>query len=186
MPSPARLAVAVAVPVILVIAAATTVIAWGVHKKERLPINLPGVTATWSTGITSDTLHAGQGPAFPDKLDGWQQQRDWTEITRAFTGQWTSVCGSNTCNDPYPATMNGCANQRFLIRWRSLNDPVLFAYGEVTGDIGTIAEKQLTEPATQGWAELTGCSWPLWQYTDGHPSTLGDITVAVQQWTPTP
>lgn len=186
MRSPVRLTFAIGIPVVLVMATAVAVLVWHLESDGSLPIKLPGDTPTWTTGGTADSIHGGQGPEFPDDLDGWQQQNEWTETTRAFGGQWTSVCGSAACADPYPATMNGCASQRFLVRWRSLNGVVLFAYGEVTGDVGTVVEKQLAKPAQQGWAELTGCSWPLWQYPPGHPSTLGDIAVSVQRWTPRP
>ncbi|WP_157411647.1 hypothetical protein [Actinoplanes rectilineatus] len=141
---------------------------------------------TWSDSGTTNLILSGQGPAFPQTLVGWELQHEWTETTRAFTGQWSSVCGSDACTNPYPATMNGCSNQRFLVRWRSLNDPVLFAYGEVTGSVDTVVEDRLNEAAQKGWAELAGCSWPLWQYPPGHPSTLGDVVVGVQHWAPIP
>jgi hypothetical protein len=154
----------------------------GKHHGAEHP---PGTSSEWTSGPATTAIHAGEGPAFPDDLKGWQRQREWTETTRAFTDQWASVCGSDTCTNPYPATMNGCAQQKFLVRWRSLDDPVLFGYGEVTGDVGTVVEDHLSAAAAQGWAELSGCSWPLWQYSAGKPSTLGDVAVSVQQWTPT-
>jgi len=168
-------ALAIGLPAILVAAAVVFAVVWQVTPG-------PGSTAGWTGGDATDVIHAGSGPNFPGELAGWQKQREWSETSRAFTGQWTSVCGSDVCDNPYPATMNGCAGQRFLVRWRSLGDPVQFAYGEVTGDVGTVVEKQLAKPADRGWAELSGCSWPLWQYSSGHPSTLGDIAVTVQQW----
>ncbi len=176
----ARLALGLATALVLVSAGCS-----GSGGASR-PAAAPSIAPTWNTVGTSNSMLAGQGPPFPADLNGWQRQREWTEITRAFTGQWTSVCGSDACPNPYPATMNGCADQRFLIRWRSLGDPVLFAYGDVSGTTNPIVEQQMSAPAQQGWAELTGCLWPLWQYQSGLPSTLGDIAVSVQHWTAAP
>jgi hypothetical protein len=182
MPTPGRIATTAAVVAALA-ASIVSVVIWRSAHQEQLPMRIPGVSASWTNSGTDDTLHAGQGPEFPTKLVGWQLQAEWADGTRAFTGSWSSLCGEEACPHRYPATMNGCANQRFLIRWRSLGGPVLFAYGEVTGDVGTIADQQLAKPTDRGWAELTGCSWPLWQYVaQDNGSNLGDIAVAVQHW----
>lgn len=127
--------------------------------------------------------HAGQGPAFPAELTGWKAGDEWDGGLRA-SGDWVSLCSGDQCGDmSYPATMNGCANQRFLLRWRT-NDgaPVHFGYGTVAADIGTLVEGQLPQPASIGWAELHGCGWPLWRTTGSN--SLSDVTVAVQVWYP--
>src|SRR5690349_6484568 len=74
--------------------------------------------AGWSTAGTTNTIHTGPGPAFPATLPGWQLADEWTDGARVFA-DWVSLCTGGTCPHPYPATMNGCANQRFLIRWRT-------------------------------------------------------------------
>jgi hypothetical protein len=138
----------------------------------------------WNRANVGNLIHAGQGPDFPLVLPGWRLRKEWDDHLRAFRNEWRSL-RPNDPDNPYPATMNGCGNQRFLIRWRSISGvPVRFGCGTVAGDIGTIVEDELPVPAERGWAELHGCGWPLWQYIEqdggGH---LGDIAVALQQWT---
>ncbi|MEU4426192.1 hypothetical protein AB0F81_36695 [Actinoplanes sp. NPDC024001] len=144
---------------------------------------IPGLGPSWTDEASTNTLHSGQGPDFPDTLAGWQLADQWADQTRVF-GEWTSLCAGDDCAHSYPATMNGCANQRFLLRWRSNGgEKLTFAHGTMAGDIGTLAEEQLTEPVSIGWAELHGCGWPLWKHSD--PNGVTDVTVSVQQWTPT-
>ncbi|TDC81266.1 hypothetical protein E1193_15245 [Micromonospora sp. KC606] len=139
----------------------------------------------WSTTKIGNEIHGGEVPIFPDVLPGWRLEREWRATVRAFADQWVSLRTANgEFFREYPATMNGCGNHRFRLRWRSISGgPVRFACGTVGSDIGTIVEHELPEPVAQGWAQLHGCGWPLWRYMvqrDG--SNLGDITVEVQHW----
>jgi hypothetical protein len=139
----------------------------------------------WSPSNNGNEIYGGHLPMFPDVLPGWRLEREWRRTVRAFTDSWTSL---RTADDQffheYPATMNGCGNHRFRIRWRSIGgEPVRFACGTIAGGIGTIVEKELANPEVQGWAQLHGCGWPLWRYiTQDNGSNLGDIAVEVQHW----
>lgn len=140
-------------------------------------------TLLWNGANKCNSIHAEQGPDFPTVLQGWRLRREWEAHLRVFCGEWRSLSPDDP-DDPYPATMNGCANQRFLIRWRSIGGaPVRFGCGTVAGNIGTIVENELSAPAVCGWAELHGCGWPLWQFVEQkNGGNLGDIAVAVQSW----
>ncbi|GIE25971.1 hypothetical protein Ahu01nite_090730 [Winogradskya humida] len=139
---------------------------------------------TWGADGTGNHIHAATGPAFPARLAGWRLAGEWHDSVRV-SGTWTSLCGDPVCEPRFPATMNGCGNQRFLLRWRTVgNTTVDFGDGTVAADIGTLADEQLAEPTNTGWAELHGCGWPLWRTHDA-PNNLVDIAVTLQQWVPT-
>ncbi|MGN9763771.1 hypothetical protein ACTMS2_01195 [Micromonospora sp. SD12] len=139
----------------------------------------------WSPTNIGNDIHGGQVPIFPDVLPGWRLVREWRATVRAFADQWASLrTADGEFFSEYPATMNGCSNHRFRLRWRSIDGvPVRFACGTVASDVGTLVEEELPEPTAQGWAQLHGCGWPLWRYVlqrDG--SNLGDIVVEIQHW----
>ncbi|MEV4351704.1 hypothetical protein AB0J83_45175 [Actinoplanes sp. NPDC049596] len=168
----------------ILLAAVTIIVTWLLRDtitaaEKAVPASPPPGPPTAPT--TSCTPDRPRLPRHPDRL---ATGSEWTETTHVF-GDRTSLCNTATCPHPYLATMNGCANQRFLIRWRSTDaqQKVTFAHGTVAGDIGTIAEKQFTQPTDTGWAEPNCCGWPLWK-TLG-PNAIADVAVSIQQWTPT-
>lgn len=128
-------------------------------------------------------IGSGSTVDLPDRFPGWVLDKQWSTLVRAFTDSWTSVSIADRL-DLYPASMSGCASHRFLVRWRSITEvPVRFAVGVLTGDVGTIVEEELVEPTVEGWAQLHGCDWPLWQYVQQPSgSNLGDVAVELQHW----
>ena len=82
--------------------------------------------------------------------------------------------------------MNGCDDQRFLLRWRAINQAVTVDARPV-GVTGEQSGAQVT--GTAGWIDLDGCQTPQFRF-HGTPPTgsanLTDVTVRVEQWLPTP
>ena len=74
--------------------------------------------------------------------------------------------------------MNGCDEQRFLVRWRSIGTaPTIDAGLADAGDgVGT------TVTDTAGWMAFDGCEHPIVRF-HGSTSELGDVAVSVQQYT---
>jgi len=131
--------------------------------------------------------HAGADepvPAFPPALPGWQLTAVWTQTTRAFTGQWQPVAGPRGEQD-YPATMNGCSQQRFLLRYRVLDENTTVTPGWTAPPASTQgAPEQALTPAHSGWLALDGCQVPMFTFgvTD-NSATLVDVAVEVQRYT---
>ncbi|TFV86437.1 hypothetical protein [Blastococcus sp. CT_GayMR16] len=128
-----------------------------------------------------DTLVVGEAPEFPTALDHWALQDAWSTQLRAFEGdEWTTASGPDY--ESFPATMNGCDEQRFLVRWRVVVDAVDVeaAASDVLGD----AWKQVS--GNEGWMDLDGCYSPSFRLAadtvDG--SSLVDVAVEVQQYWP--
>ena len=125
---------------------------------------------------------AAPSPEFPATLPMWEMDSNWADTPRAFTGTaWTAVSGPN--GEAFPSTMNGCDNQRFLVRWRAVNSTAQVAarWGQSGVNFG--------QPilANAGWLDLDGCARPEFQLqADPGGSTLTDVTVRVQRWTPAP
>jgi eukaryotic-like serine/threonine-protein kinase len=130
----------------------------------------------------ADVLRAvpvGQGvPAFPTKVTGYAVQRQWTETVRAFTGStWSTMTN-------FPATMNGCVQQRFYVRWRSLNPNAVVeaSFGSVPE--GFVLDRPVSGVA--GWQSGYGCGQPMFLLKSSRDgSTLTDIIVEVQRFVPT-
>lgn len=145
----------------------------------------PSPAQTWAA--ENIEIHSGKGPVFPTALDGWKLEREFDTMVRAFTDRWVSLCGKEVCEPRYPATMNGCADQYFLVRWRSINQvPIRFGWALSNPEVEPLPlEQELSQPAVAGWASLYGCGWPVWQYVEQpNGGTLGDVAVAVQVWVP--
>lgn len=134
-------------------------------------------------GSELDTLGAAtEAPEFPVEMDHWTLQGQWSTMPRAFTDQWSTAAGPEY--DDFPATMNGCADQRFLVRWRVVDDEV-----EVRAAmVDTVGGVWKQTSGNAGWMDLNGCYAPGFQLagptSDG--STLVDVAVEVQQYRPAP
>ncbi len=107
-------------------------------------------TAAEGVWLPPDNQGQGSAPEFPSVLEGWRLQDSWNSMPRAFIGRtWTPVSGPNY--GTFPATMNGCNTQLFLVRWRALapGAPVeaRWTYGPQQG-------KSLTSDA--GWMSRPG------------------------------
>lgn len=129
-----------------------------------------------------DSVNAGGGsplPEFPKTLEGFRLGSAWNVMPRAFEGQKTSAPGPDYGG--FPATMNGCDDQRFLIRWRAVNDSAEIM-ASWSGDVASGLS-----PSSAGWLALDGCETPQFELAgsaDG--STLSDVSIDVQQWVPAP
>ncbi|MFF2026884.1 protein kinase domain-containing protein [Rhodococcus koreensis] len=127
--------------------------------------------------------HAGLAPSpeFPQSLPQWTLKTSWTLTTRAFQDSWSKAPGPGQSR--FPATMNGCANQRFLVRWRAVNPNATVVATHLN------AADKPTDQVTgnAGWMDLSGCYTPAFQFSaSADRSTLTDVTIAVQQWVPAP
>ena len=116
-------------------------------------------------------------PAFPDEVPGYSLVDQNNETLRIFTGdkRWQT---------PYqfPATMNGCDQQRFYVGWRSLDPTAEVEATWVSSDGSVIENKPVRGSA--GWQSDYGCSAPAFRlHSSGSRSTLDDIVVDVQLWT---
>jgi hypothetical protein len=84
----------------------------------------------------------------------------------------------------FPATMNGCVQQRFYVRWRSLNPNAV-----VEASFGSVPEGfVLDRPVSgfAGWQSGYGCGQPVFLLKSSRDgSTLTDIIVEVQRFVPT-
>lgn len=77
--------------------------------------------------------------------------------------------------------MNGCSQQRFYIRWRSVNPNATIE----AALISSFDEILLHGPApgAAGWMSSYGCAQPAFRFiTSTDDSSLSDIVVEVQQW----
>jgi hypothetical protein len=115
-------------------------------------------------------------PAFPEEVPGYSLADEDSETLRVFTGekQWQGL-------DGFPATMNGCSQQRFYVRWRSL-DPTAEVEATWAGSDGSLIESKVVR-GTAGWQSNFGCSQPAFRlHSSGGRSTLTDVVVDVQRW----
>ena len=136
----------------------------------------------WAESDVDSLGVASEAPDFPLELDHWTLQSEWSTLPRAFTDQWSLAAGPSY--DEFPATMNGCNDQRFLVRWRVVDEgvDVRAAMVDTVGGVW----KQTSGHA--GWMDLDGCYTPGFQLvgpTDAG-STLVDVAVEVQQYWPAP
>ncbi|MFZ2530091.1 MAG: hypothetical protein WAX14_20945 [Rhodococcus sp. (in: high G+C Gram-positive bacteria)] len=83
---------------------------------------------------------------------------------------------------PYTAPQNHCGNGRVLVRWRALNPNAT-----VIAHNGSPREDPELVVANAGWMDLDACHVPTFQFSSStDASTLTDVTVAIQQWSPAP
>jgi hypothetical protein len=77
--------------------------------------------------------------------------------------------------------MNGCDNQRFLVRWRVLDEGATIT-AMWADDANTEHERDV---GTAGWFDMDGCEHPAIRLAQGASgSTLTDVAVSVQQYWP--
>ena len=137
----------------------------------------PTVVDEWSEG--PNLVRGGAPPEFPATLTGWRLQDEWDLTERAFDTTWTDIAGPGYTD--FPSTSNGCDEQRFLVRWRVLDDGATIH--ALWADAADNGHEQVT--ARTGWFDLDGCEHPaitLAGSTGG--STLADVAVSVQQYWP--
>jgi serine/threonine protein kinase len=117
-------------------------------------------------------------PAFPDEVPGYSLGDQNRETVRIFDDkQWQII-------DQFPATMDGCDQHRFYVRWRSLDPTAEVEATWVSSDGSEVAKKSVRGSA--GWQSNYGCSQPAFRLrsSDGG-STHDDVVVEVQRWNAT-
>jgi hypothetical protein len=141
-----------------------------------------GAGDPWSAD-TPGTVAAGEPADFPTELDHWALQSSWSTMPRAFSGdEWSPTSGPDYSS--YPVTMNGCSAQRFLIRWRAVDEGVTV----LAATIDTAGAVQQQVSGGRGWMDTDGCVTPGFRLADDLPdgSTLTDVTVEVQRYQAAP
>lgn len=139
----------------------------------------PASDADWADGPSLNIVRTGKPPAFPASLDGWRLQAQWDVTPRAFDSTWTDIPGPDYT--AFPSTMNGCDDQRFLVRWRVLDDGATVT--AVWADDADNEHGRVVGSA--GWFDLDGCEHPAIRLAQGaNGSTLSDVAVSVQQYWP--
>ncbi len=156
-----------------------------VTADRGLPLSKGDSTFTWPSSGNQAGTHEPV-PAFPPALPGWQLTAAWTQTTRAFTGQWRPLAGPGG-EENYPATMNGCDQQRFLLRYRVLNESTTVIPGWTHSPPANnpAAPEQTLTPAHSGWLALDGCQVPMFTFdaTNASSANLVDVAVEVQRYT---
>ena len=116
-------------------------------------------------------------PAFPEEVPGYSLADEDNETVRIFRGDkgWQTLYR-------FPATMNGCGQQRFYVRWRSLDPSADVEATWLSGDGSVLLTKSVRGSA--GWQSNDGCSQPAFRLrSSGSRSTLDDVVVDVRRWT---
>jgi serine/threonine protein kinase len=139
----------------------------------------PPPDVDWADGPSPNIVRTGTPPQFPESLEGWRLQNQWDVTPRAFDTDWTDLPGADYTD--FPSTMNGCDNQRFLVRWRVLDEEATIT-AIWADDANTEHERVL---GSAGWFDLDGCEHPAIHLAQGaNGSTLSDVAVSVQQYWP--
>jgi serine/threonine protein kinase len=115
-------------------------------------------------------------PAFPDAVPGYSLADQNRETVRVFTGtkQWQTP-------EDFPATGSECDQQRFYVRWVSLDPSADVEATWVSYDGSEVESKSVRGSA--GWQSNDGCSRPAFRLrSSGSRSTLTDLVVEVQRW----
>ena len=115
-------------------------------------------------------------PAFPAEVPGYSLADQNNETVRIFSDKrWQLLY-------EFPATMNGCDQQRFYVRWRSLDPSAEVDATWVSSD-GSMIENKVVR-GSAGWQAGYGCSQPAFRlHSSRSRSTLDDVVVDVQLWT---
>jgi predicted Ser/Thr protein kinase len=126
-----------------------------------------------------DVAESGSPPSFPNEVEGYRLVDFRDQTVRAFTGeQWSTFMD-------FGHTMNGCANQRFLVRWRSLDPDAVIesTRGYDPEEFPDVREAPVAGSA--GHMAMFGCEQPwLRQRSAQGGSTLVDVVVEVQRYEP--
>jgi serine/threonine protein kinase len=115
-------------------------------------------------------------PPFPDEVTGYSLSDENRDTVRVFTGEkeWQTL-------QDFPATMNGCAEQRFYVRWRSL-DPSAEVEATWLSDDGSVVLSKVVR-GSAGWQSSFGCGQPAFRlHKSRGGSALTDVVVDVQRW----
>ncbi|MFC9355159.1 protein kinase [Rhodococcus sp. NPDC057014] len=120
-------------------------------------------------------------PELPQSLPQWALQNTWNLTSRAFADQWSTAPGPG--HGRFPATMNGCNNHRFLVRWRVVNPNATV----IATNLNAVDSPGEQVTGTAGWMDLDGCHTPAFQFSAStNASNLTDVAIAIAQWQPAP
>lgn len=114
-------------------------------------------------------------PSFPPSVDDYALANEWRTTVRLFGhDSWSTTAD-------FPATMNGCVNQRFYVRWRVL-DPKVTVEATILDSAGRIVRTDVAS-GKAGWMASWGCGQPglrLGARVDR--GTMANVVVEVQRW----
>lgn len=144
----------------------------------------PDVAAadTYASSFSNDAVAAGASPpAFPTEVAGYELSYEDKVTSRAFEGSTREV-------SDLPATMNGCGQQRFYVRWRSLATGYTLEATWVYQAMEAGGEPVLesaggTASGNAGWMSSYGCTQPGFRLIESPgPGNLTDVVVEYQVW----
>lgn len=122
----------------------------------------------------------GSPRGFPTSVDDYRLSYEDSVTTRAFETGVRQVFD-------VPATMNGCAGQRFFVRWSAREDYTIEATWVYPGP----PDEPVFEPAggtaagSAGFMISYGCTQPAFRLIEAPgPGNLTDVTVEYQVWEP--
>lgn len=124
-------------------------------------------------GVVTETGPLEALPSWPVSYPGYRYDSEGSTSVRIFGGQGPAVV------DGFPATMNGCAHQRFFVRWRTLGEEQVRVQVVASPDLIPIAE---VAEGSAGWIASHGCGQPSW--TIAAESQIVDVHVRWQRWVP--
>lgn len=173
---------------------ATAVLAGVVGATIALAVISANDTPTSHEAERESTPSADDDPAskvepapFPSEFPGFRLTSTHDTFVRVFDDGRPQVIYD------FPATMNGCSQGKFVVRWRTLDPDVPVEFRPVYGGTGPDnlipvdgAESKTSEHGY--WESLSSCEQPSWSMRDAGStdSTLTDITVEYQVWTSAP
>lgn len=151
----------------------------------------PSAGATWPEPLA---VGLAPSPKFVEEIDGWRLKDHWEGMVRTFDERWSAASGAGSDGDyGFPATMNGCDNQMFLVRWRAIGSGA----GSVTAgwtngafvgasplEVSQVDGDKVT--GSSGWMSLDGCEIPVFTYKPATSAdgSIRDVAYSVQQWWP--
>ncbi|WP_199515978.1 hypothetical protein [Nucisporomicrobium flavum] len=126
-------------------------------------------------GLVNEVCAPSDLPAWPRHFEGYRFLREESGGVRVFGGQGLAIMSD------FPATMNGCAHQRFFVRWRTLGGHSVAASLVSVPDLITV---EAAAYGSSGWMSSHGCGQPAWEVIKDEQS-LVDVVVSWQVWVPT-
>jgi hypothetical protein len=127
-------------------------------------------------------------PAFPRALSGYrsEENKDFWNKTFASTGSIRIFEGKDWTGIPdFPATMNGCTNGVFMIRWRSGSPDVRIASNLGSHDLNPGASAG--KIGEFGYMYGTNCEQPMFKFAGAHDkATLADVYYELKFWQAAP
>ena len=156
-------------------ATVTTVVTRSAPTAGTTTAPAPSGANPWSSD--SEQVAGAPVPQFPATLPDWRLTATWDTTTRAFSGQWSPVSGTDA--ERFPSTMNGCDDHRFLVRWSSTGTGSQIDAG--LADATDSPDDVTTD--TAGWMAFDGCQHPIVRF-HGSTNELTDVAVSVQEYEP--